>query len=328
LQIQSGGVVMQERELYNEAVKEKYLAFEMQNETSLRNYFYRIEPFEKTIGKDISFMNTQELMEIIEAFKFSNHRSASHFISLIRGYVNWTRLECSNDNDAIFKISVDDVTVKQGILTRMFKNPKHLRECLELAYKYQQQENRAIRDSLVWWLFYAGIAIENLGKLKKTDMNQDGTIFLDGVSYSLSPEAQLLWKMCSQLVSIEKDGSRYDKDLVYSTLVSNDYLFRTIAGQKLDYNKQCNPVFFRTIVERTVLNYNETTGEGKAWTPLNTRLSGIFYRMYQLEQNGQLSNELTASLFMPKSDFKNIPPLNLKKWVADYNNWKLAFELK
>jgi hypothetical protein len=240
-------------------------------------------------------------------------------------------------------ITAESIDVTDVIQNRMLKNPEQLKHVISRAIAHEMQPNRAARDSLIIWLLYLGMRIEELQNLTRFSMDDSGIIRTsveesakDGGTTTTETEFQAddnikhLWNQCKDMTYIEKMGKDGEGIWEYP-LCDNKYLFRQILGKKAppEDQQKCRLPLFSTTIIQMFKKYAEATGkEGLMVPPLNIRLSGVYWKLFEEEQNGkEITHKVLAKALRIKYNHQdNIDIYNkTKKWMTNYIDWKIAF---
>ena len=323
--------------LYNEKDKKEYIEFENKNPDALRRYFQRICEKENEYKKDIYEMSKEELMDTIISLNIRRSDSRSHFISLMRGYITWARLyeKIKTDSLPIDNITPEMISSHDIIKTQMLKNPEQLQEILNNNLDFIDYENRSKRDSLIFWLLYNGLDLEEIQILKKDNLNSKNKIITTKSGKTIEVDGKIfeLWNYCSQMRYVEKKNSKAiyaarkfnTEEYTKLELVENDYLFRPPTRAKVT-NDTIPLTSLRTCIYNLFQDESDDESSDIKISPSNIRNSGIFFKLYSLELNGtEITSKIIAKHF--NIDYENTLELQLKtrKWRIDYDDWKNAF---
>jgi integrase len=323
------------RVMYNATQKQEFIEQETNDniKEAYRNYFARIAKTEEQYSKDIVDMDTEELRDTITSLNIRMQQSRDHALSLLRRYVRWATLNGKTTNksniDSITSVSIDSA---QAIRNKMFSSPKQLEEFLDIVND-ANQPNRSYRDSLIIWLLYIGLKVEQLQIIRPSDMDVSaplGTIRVTDEEYLVDEHIVFLWEQCTSMVEVEKTAKHSD-GVQFCRLCDSDFLFRRVRGTKSSFQEKekCHIGFFSTIITGLFRKYSEATGINNfVVSPLNVRMSGIYWQMYQREKRGdEISMETIAKAM--KIDYNADDPMDLyvsaRKWLTHYDDWKAAF---
>jgi len=319
-------------DMFNPEQKQEYIDYEKTNQQSLTNYFKRVSDKEREYDKDIADMDIDELKSTFISLNIRSEAARSHFISLIRGYINWAILNNKTENNSpINEITAKSIGTKYAVTSQMLKNPRQVIDILGIAMpsdKYQSLPNRYDRDKLVFWLLYSGLELEEIQQLKKDEIDKENkTIIHAGRKYGTYDLVISLWTKVSEMTYIEKTGTKSNSGIINYDLVDSDYLFRPIAGRDIYREPFFKIGVFMAIIQKIFKAYLEEVEGGVKSSPSNIRISGIFYKLYLLESEG---TEIASDLLV---DYLNIEYQNdydlyskTRKWRMDYEDWKIAFD--
>lgn len=320
--------------IYNEQQKQEYIEFESVNSKTLTNYFKRIAAKEQEYGKDIADMNYEEAKDTITSLNIRREETRGQVISLFRGYVNWAQLNGKTNNSNILNmITAESIDSKDIIQNRMIRNPEQLQEILDNSLDYVNYENRAKRDSLLFWLLYSGLTVEEVKFLKKDSLNREDKIVTttDGRKCSVYDTVLMLWDGCCKMTYIEKGNGQMKNSRARSNniseyikydLVDSDYLFRAVAWNNTNDKEPMSTATLLSIVAKVFQDI-----EGVRISPTNIRNSGICYKLYLLEKDGvEITPEIVAEYFGIEYEDRPHLMLNTRRWRIDYEDWKLAFD--
>ena len=327
---------MQSFLLYNEEDKKEYIDFEGRNSDSVRRYFQRIYEKKKEYKKDIYEMNRDELFDTITSLNIRREESRSHFISLMRGYITWAKLYGKTNNEShINNITPESINSHEIIKTQMLKSPEQLEQILNNNLDFVDYENRAKRDSLIFWLLYCGLELEEIQALKKDSLDYENKIITTNTGKKIKADDKIaeLWEHCVKMDYLEKKNSRaadavrkFDiSEYTKQYLAENDYLLRPVSRNK-DTNDFMPMATLRAVVHSVFQDDSDDEKSNLKISPSNIRNSGIFYRLYMLESIGiEITPAVVAENFYIEYKNKLELPLKTRKWRIDYDDWKHAF---
>ena len=345
------GVVFM-RAMFNPTQKKEYIEYENKNEVPLTNYFARIYKGEIKYDKDISDMSKEELIDTLCMLNIRREETRNHLLSLLRGYIKWTKLMDKTDNDSpIDQLTGENIGRIDTLASQMIKSPEQIEEILSIVIdngkSYQNQPNRASRDKLVFWLIYSGLRISDLMELQKTDIDYENKLVYckkvyDSVDndgnkitrykdkeYEVNDSILYLWREYVSVDCLEHSGVIEEYGLV-----NNDFLFRAVESIRYPYaeveaehlTRDVQPYnSFSMILKKIFKIYSGITGEKMDVKPDSLKCSGVFYRTYAKEKGGEkYSLEILAkNLGLEYNDEED--KMMMRKWDIDYHDWKVAF---
>jgi site-specific recombinase XerC len=322
--------------MFNEERKQAYIEYEKVNHTALKNSFKRLSEGETACGKDIADMTKEELVETLKGLGIRREETRGQLLSLLRGYINWCILSGHTKNNPIETITAESLGDKELTARRMIRDKDQVFEILSASTdtervgenSYCNQPNRAARDRLVFWLLYAGLKIEDMMKLKKTDACfESKTVKCEGgKTYDVDENILSLWKQYADAKHIERTPRRADEAIIKTELLGNDFLFRSVEGDLGKGREVQAPRAFSVSIQRIFANYKEATGIELKVLPNDVITSGAFYRAYLAgkEEGGFSEKTLAKFLGIKYNDEKELK-LKMRRWLIDYQDWKAAF---
>jgi integrase len=317
--------------MFNEIQKQEYIDFESTNESALKRYFARIAPKEEEYQKDIVDMDLDEAMDTLKSLKVRREESRGHLLSLIRGYDNWAKLNGKSKNvHVISRIPPEAIGTDDVYLETMIGSPEHLDKIFDDALDYENYENKSKSHELLFRLLYEGMTLEEVQSLKKSDIDYDERKVktIHGTDFIVSDYISRLWKECAVMTYYERKNSRSASAKStnvneYSKYELNDsrYLFRTIVGTKSHTDVMMTLDSLRKMILNVFLACEKKTVPAR-----NINYSGIFYKLYMLEREGNsITPEIIADYFRISYNEESNMPTITRKWRIDYEDWKIAF---
>lgn len=333
--------------MYNAEFKEKFLAdttITKQARDNRRRTFNLFEEYESKKNADLCTMSSEEIQNVLNsASSGMRARSNDNDIITIRSYIKW----CAVNN--ISGVSLDGLNVTSSnieqIRTHTVKNPLHLKKFLDDVFI---ERDGTTFDPLkcFFWMAFGGCNEEDVMYLTNNDIDFDSRI-IKGRSWQgiLYKEGIDTVRQCAEATEFLYINSQYvNKGDIMRERVPGNCIFRGVRGSSTP-----DLIVFRSNISRKV---KDAIAKGK--TDLNLSyyrvwLSGIFYRMRELEIAGYLTDknfEALANMFLKtkskddiyyerhinsKLDNPNISKQDrgtfLRKvndYKTDYENWKLT----
>ena len=306
--------------IYNLEQKQKYLD-EITSENTkqqITGYFLRLGKKEEEYGKDIANMSLNELRDTLLSVGALDYTYRNHLVSLVRNYVKWTVWhDFAKNSKAIETItprSIENVKLERE---KMIKDAEQMENILFHGMRYESGENREIIAKLIMRLLYAGLTIEELQDLKKESRRANNIVTTEAGDYCIDDAASVLWDMCKDLTFIERASRKNDGTAVKLNLEDSDFLFRPIASKKTNSSTSCSRAFFMETVIRVFQSYSSYMGQNINVSPQNINLSGLFYKMFELEKTGIAISEETVSQ-ISREKYNN-------KLRTKYTDWRNIF---
>ena len=311
--------------MYNAEQKTKFI-YQYSEAISLRefalNVFNTFEPHEEAYGSDLCTMDIDTIRPVFEGIAGIRSSSMRMPLNLLQEYVTW----CKENNipgttDAVFQIT--DVSVEK-LKRQTLRNPRHLQKYLDFVCEPESEETTDNNIRTFFWLAYSGMPSDDILHVESGDVDFRHMIvrFKDR-EYPIYIEALPAMRNCVELTQFVYKHAHYKNDTVIDRVPGN-ILIRGIRGLP-------NTNSIRAIVSRC----GKKARDGGLDMDLNyygVWLSGVFYRMYEMEQGGAPVD--FTSVVMDRRDGK---PLNLssgrntqgakirymeKEYRIDYERWK------
>ena len=318
-------------DMYNEKQKQNYLDFDATNEGSLKRYFVRIAPKEAEYAKDLADMNLPQLVDTLKSLNIRREASRGALLSLLRGYVNWCILNGKTANENfISQITPESIGSVEPIIENMIGSPEHLNQICEDALDYVNYENKSKMSELLLRLLYEGITLEEIQAFTKSDIDYDTNEIktILGETFKVDDNLARLWKECTKLTFYEKRNGRAEvskksnvNEFTKLDLVDNKYLFRPTANNRVNDNYMITLDSLRKVLLAVFTNLEKKTIPAR-----NINYSGIFYKLYLLEQDGtEITPEILAKYFRVTYNENSRLANITRKWGIDFEDWKIAF---
>ena len=302
--------------MYNEVLKTKFvreITDSISTATAYKRLFDFLEVYETAAGKDLCQMELNEAQNI--ANKLTGNPAASKWakISMIKTYCKWcVKSGIPNSRDVFSDIkSIGIGNIKNETVT----SPAHLEKFLNEVF--EKTENHTADNSLRCYchLAYAGMRDVDIINVTKENVNfKKMTIEYNGAEYPIYREAVPVLNSCIDMSAYNYFHPNYNSTVVKER-VDLPYIVRGTRGEP-------SVVYFRTALtrankkalekERTALNLSYYT----IW------LSGLFYKMYELDELGVEINIL--EFFKKNYPAGNKSERIIRQYKEDYERWKLA----
>jgi hypothetical protein len=275
-------------------------------------------------------MNESEFQVSIVDLSQIRNASSSSTLVILRDYCKW----CSAKGIEGAMVEVYD-TSKLGlskIKSEMVSNPKHMQRCMDAMFKPVSDETVDCIYRGYLWLAYMGLSEREAVNVKICEIDFTSmAIKTHNKEFEIYREAIPVLKVLTSATHF-KQAAPHSKNPILVERQS-DFLLASQNGLQVAEN-------FRTVVSRKSASAIKA---GLITTRLNRYsvwLSGIFYRMHELELAGfpvdfrklveDLADErvprgykLDSGRQSQKSKLRSIAAT----YRNDYNRWKLAFNL-
>ena len=311
--------------MYNDEIKRKFICNHTCNIGGREKYkrlFDSTEQYEIKYGKDLCQMNSEELSEIFSMLCGLRTNSISTRTALINAYLNWCIDNVEFSNKVIPELHIDIVD-KMRKMTVV--NPMHMQRYLDIVFDKEDEQNISNVYRCYYWLGYSGCREEDAINVKSGDVDlQNMVIRIGDLEYPIYREGIKSFSNCVNLSAFKYLHPNYSKSS-FRPRADGDLILR---GIKTNFSLSS----FRVAVN---IKIKEAINSGRTDIKLSYQramMSGIFYRIYQLEQIG-VEPDFTdiAADFMRGKEYNLSSGRNLigakqrkiaKDYLNDYNCWK------
>ena len=258
---------------YQEAQKKAFLKDTQTSWRTAMAVFGRTAPIEIDKNKDISQFQKAELESFFSDYPTNPERA----LLLLREYNQWCAAQGFQTTKDIFQIKTPAV---EKAKKRMVSSPKHLALVLNQLFAPVEEETIDCLYHCFYWLAFLGIAKQAEAlEVRADEVNFDELLIQhQGKSYEIYPEAVPALQKAAFLTEFNYIHPGYHKNIRKKRIVS-PYLFRGLRMGKLDTHSLYSN-----------LNHKLAQCQEKriSYSPIYS--SGIFYRVFQLEQAGFPAN--------------------------------------
>ncbi len=315
--------------MYNPELKEKFIREYTNDIKRIKTciaIFNTTEPYEQKWGADLCTKSEAELSPMLDDITGFRVHSKWSVLIFLKNYVKW----CINTNvpgvcNGMLK--ADRVGVDK-LKRQSVANPAHLQMYLNNVFSPESEETVDDIYRVFYWLAYGGMTEEDILSVKINDVDLDKMI-VRYRGYQAAPlyrEAIPAIKNCMTLTSFSCDHPQFNR----KQRGMGDTLVR-------GFSEKINLHSVRTMLSRYTKRALE---EGKTEQNLSyfrVWLSGLFYRMYEMEQIGAkvdfmpaaaLSMEGKTYKLSSERDTMGIKQRQLARdYFNDYERWKLAYKI-
>ena len=289
--------------------------------------FTELETFEENAGADICTMDAKTLAPLVEMIIGLRVRSRWRKLGIIRDYVTW----CCNHHIENACDGMRDVVISgaEVMKTRMVANPIGLQRYLNDICDPESYETNDNVVRVIFWLLYGGAEAKDLQHVRVSDVDMKNMVVRIGLNdIPIYREAVPAFNNCLHLDRFAKTRSDIYEDRLYVTRSDGDILIRGTRGVPSLQTIRVN------IISRR--KNEEVKNKALKISPERIRLSGLFYRIYEEEQNGiEPDFAQVAKDFMDRREYNTTDTKTLRDMMQktarayreDYECWKLAFSV-
>lgn len=264
--------------MYDKERKESFLLQTNMSKVFGKSVFNTTKQREEELGKDLCEFTTGDLQPVMDTGFGSRTRTVSTAISFIRSYIRWCKEQGYPTNDGI-----DDVKINMGekIKKGMVASPAHLEKILDKIFEPVSSGTLDCLYRCFLWMIYAGIKDIDAVEVKTSEIDFDlMTIEHNGKSYEIYREAVPAFKLACTATQFRYINPNYseEKQGNFRNRFLGEYLLRGFRSPKIQI-KTMRAVTYKHFKEGGVeTSYNKL------------RLSGLFYKVYEMERCGEPVN--------------------------------------
>lgn len=322
--------------MYNSGQKQSFLNT-ITNDNSYKSYqkvFKAVEDMEKKFGKDISEMNVDEVLIVLDLKTGTRRTTISQYMSLLRTYVDWCiqNGKVSGENN-FEKIDLNEIDKSRLYRSKYIKNPEEFESMVNLVFAHDFDFNDTVDNpkELCVRLCYEGMEEEEIVNLKKTDIDYENGIIhsplYEDIVYKVSDRILALCRYCSEMTEVEYPS--LTRAARVESLCDNEFVIRarigTLRGKPADKPIQ-TVVIVRRIKEFSD-KYSEISDVYKNVTSSKLRESHMFYLIHCAQNKEQfIKDSVTNEMKLKNPDVKdrNIYE-HILRIKSSYEMWKEAF---
>ncbi len=313
--------------MYNEERKIRFIRDITNSKASAESFsslFIRSAPYEEQYDIDVCQFSKEQLGNIINGSGIRITTNRWRLIGL-RQYNKWCEENGYEVNKDIYEFSDFDT---DELKHNMVVNPSHLGRVLNCIFDRPEEETVDLVYHCYYWFLFGGATEEEAVSVLTEDINYS-TMTVKGKEHDiyLYREGMLAVSKCAELDSFKYKNPNYDT--IVRKRLPGTSLMRGYRGVNSS----------QTIKAAVSKKNSEAVKQGLTDVSLSTkkvRLSGLFYRKYELEMSGipvnffDLAEEniRNNNYVYTASHTRGMKRSLLnKQYTEDYNRWKMAFNL-
>lgn len=315
--------------MYNEDQKQRFIAAYTQSEKT-KNFcellFKATQVYETAWGADICTRSAEELKPVIEKLMGLRHWHKNVRLSILKSYAEWClSVNVPGATSGLLEVVPEGL---EKMKQQSFANPTHLELYLDSIYDREDEETLDNIYRTYYWLAYVGVKEEDILQIKTTDVDlANMEVKAAGKAYPILFEALPAIRNCVRLQSFVFKHPNYTK-LIRRERIPGDGLLRGIRGEMTLQS-------LRVLIARGARQKADETGMRPSYYRI--RLSGIFYRAFQLEQSGKKPDFMdlaeedmqgkTYKFDNVRNTYSSIKRQIARDYQKDYERWKLAYRV-
>lgn len=305
------------REVYNREEKEAFFS-EMNVPETLRRPFLSVGKYEMKNGKDVRAFSVKEMQDMFNTNFAYNNRQRKEMQMLIQEYVSW----CKRNNKKV-KNSIDLIDIGRVNLIRhtMVSSPKHLDIIMNETLDSVEEKSFDCLIRCNFWLAFFGVSdYREVSKVKVSEIDFTKMVMAhNGKYYEMYKEAIPALRVCcfEDKILYRRTGKRHCESM--RVRMDNDYLMRSFLTESTASRSLMNAYYNRS--PECILSY------------YNVYLSGVFYRLYELERMGikpDFNAQILGSVNRKNNNDsykkrQNTTRAMCQNLISKYKDWKKAF---
>lgn len=316
--------------MYNEEQKQKFISDYTKSLHTAKVatvIFEAMSAYEKTYEKDLSAFSVEEMQPAMNNILGMRSGSKWMGITILREYVRWCGL--NKIPDACDSINHVDLLGLDKIRLQMVSSPLQLQNYLNEIFDPEEKGSIDNIYRCFFWMGYAGIAEEDTLSITNEDVDLVNlTIKYKGDRLPIYREAIPAFKNAVELKSFLYEHPNYRKPISRDRVPGSSIM----RGMKADMR-------IMTMRSTTSKRITEAFKEGKTKRQLSfyrVWISGLFYRMYELERAGIAVNFSEVALqemegktysLEGRATLRQKQNRKIREYMTDYQRWKVAFSI-
>ena len=316
--------------MYNEERKHKFIATYTKSINTSKIaciVFEAIAPYEETHEKDMCSMTIEELQPVVNNILGLRASSKWMGITIMREYVRWcVANKLPGSCNSIMEV---DLLGIDKIKVQMVASPLHLQKYLNEVFDSEDEETIDNIYRCFFWMSYSGMAEEYAISVESENVNLPKLyISHDEKEWPIYKEAVPAFQNAINLTHFAYKHPNY-LELIFRERVVGTNIMRGIkANIKI--------LTIRSTLSRKITDAHKRGKSSQQLSYNRIWLSGLFYRMYELERAGippNFSEIAIAEMCGKTYSLKGSGTLRQKQnrkardYEEDYQRWKLTFSV-
>lgn len=316
--------------MYNEEQKKKFIrdyTGSLKTAKVAETLFNALEKYELKLGSDVCTFNAQDLQPIVDDVTGLRNKSRWMYTIIMREYVKWClAMKVPGACDGM--LHVESIGLEK-IKRQMVASPLHLQKYLDDVFDSESEETIDNIYRCYFWMAYGGIDEEDTILIKADDVDlQRMLIRYKTTSVPIYREAIPAFKNVITLNSFLYKHPNYSRS-IWRDRVQGETILRGVRSTTKTFT-------MRGTISKRNIEAIETGATDLQLSFYRIKMSGLFYRTYEMERAGfpitfseaalRLMEGKTYSLY---GNEKLIHKQNRieREYFEDYQRWKLAFSI-
>lgn len=316
--------------MYNEEMKSRFIreyTGSLNTANVATTIFNAMEEHEKSWNADLCTRSSEELQPVITEITGLRSRSKWMALTILKEYVKWCiAMQVPGACDGMLQIQTVGL---DKVKHQMVSSPLHLQKFLDDVFDPESEETLDNIYRCYFWMAFGGIDEEDtiLIQNEQVDFGQM-VIYYKTTNVPIYREALPAFRNAVSLSSFLYKHPNYSKP-VRRDRVPGDTLMRGIRATT------------KTFTMRTTLSKRNIKAIEDGLTDLQlsfyrVRMSGLFYRVYEMERAGIPTSFSEAALRVMdgktytlhgREKLEHRQNKIERSYMEDYQRWKLAFSI-
>lgn len=315
--------------MYNEEIKTGFIkqyTKSINTAEVCRQTFDTMQSYEEQWGADLCTRTAEELRPAIETMVGFRVKSKYMRLIILKDYVKWC-IACGIPNACSGMLEIDGFGLGK-IRSMTVYGPEHLQKCLDEIFDSEQEETTDCIYRCYFWLAYSGMREEDIMNVSVFDVDLSNLVVRhNGNEYIIYREAIRAFRNASTLNEFVYKHPNYPKPILRNR-VEGTQLIRGIRAIPSQFT-------IRSEISRRISKKMKDGETSIKLSYYRVWISGLFYRMYINEKNGDPVSFRDAALsFMDGKEYKLDSGRNtieakqrqiMNDYLQDYERWKAAY---
>ena len=316
--------------MYNEDLKKRFVrdyTGSLNTANVAATVFNAVEKYETEWNADLCTRSTEELQPVIDEIVGLRSRSKWMTLTILKEYVKWCiAMKVPGACDGMLHIEAVGL---DKVRHQMVSSPLHLQRFMDSIFDSESDETIDNIYRCYFWMAYGGIDEDDTILIRNEDVDfSEMIIRYKTISVPIYREALPAFRNAVNLTSFVYKHPNYSKT-IRRDRVPGDTIMRGIKAVTKTFTMRA------TLSKRNI----KAVEVGKTDMQLSfyrVRMSGLFYRIYEMERAGIAPNFSDAALRVMDGktySLKGREKIEHKQnrierdYMEDYQRWKLAFSI-
>ncbi len=259
--------------MYNEDRKREFLKERQASTVYLESIFNTAGKYEREAGKDLCELPQETLQTMLNRDYGKRKRTVHVALSYFRSYVSWCKEQGYPTSDGIYNI---ELQMDEKTRRFMVASPKHLQTILDKVFSPVEEVTVDCVYRCYLWMLFAGMKEADALEVKVGEVNLSSMLIEHGgKTYELYREAAPAFHVACEAKEFRYKHPKYE---MIRARFPGEYLMRGIRSEK---------IVLETINKTLKKKFKSN---GMELTQGSIRLSGVFYRTYEMERISGVAN--------------------------------------